>query len=266
MVNVGIIAEQKKGAGPLIIEVTEHKQPLAVQELRPASAMPRRIVILVDQSGSAGHLASHYRNAITQIVETLPDYSRDTVAIGAFNDIVGMIVPFTNNKQLLLEKLDKLGGQGRTKLYDAIFLAIGSAIVEMNQSGGLADIIVISDGGENGSSHSLEDIASRIHTSGVRVSVLDVHGPELLATVGGGNDIERLSEIVRTGGGILISTTYDDHAAQTGRFIANLKNSYFVRLHFATPAQGSEKHHIEIHASKGWKLDYPSVVYVHAVK
>lgn len=266
-VNIGVIAEQKKGAGPLMIEVTEHKQPLPVQELKPITAMPRRILILVDQSGSAERLAAYYRSAIIQIVDTLPDYSRDTVAIAAFSDTIGMIVPLTNNRLVLLDKLDKLGGKGRTKLYDAIYLAIGSAMRETKQSGGLADIIVITDGGENGSAHSSGEVSERVRTSAVRVSALDVRGPESFGThVPEEINAETLlSDIVKAGGGIFGYSIYGRHVFSTEPFIANLKNSYFVRMQFATPAQGAEKHHIEMRASKGWKLEYPPIVYVRAV-
>jgi hypothetical protein len=126
----------------------------------------RRIVVLIDNSGSMSDVQSRVLLAASQLIQQAP--AETQVAVVAFAQRPEIVQSFTTDKQTLLREINdyrqKEPAKGRTALFDAIRQA-----VELFGAPQAGDVVVaITDGGENSSKAGEKD---------VRESLLEFHTP-----------------------------------------------------------------------------------------
>jgi len=119
--------------------------------------IPVTVGLVVDQSGSM-------RRKIREVVAAAGTFARssnpdDQMFVVNFSDTASLGLPdhvrFTGNTSELERALSGAAKGGKTALYDAVFLALRQ--IEMGDRDKKA-LIVISDGGDNASTHSLAQI------------------------------------------------------------------------------------------------------------
>jgi Mg-chelatase subunit ChlD len=136
---------------PLEITVREHKSQIPVESVRALDDVPHRLLLLADTSGSERMQQHALKTALSQFVADAPVFPRDTMAIAAFNSAAGMAQRFTSDRAQLLDTVEKLKSAGTTALYDSVIEAVGTVQAEMRKSGGIGDVIVVTDGEDNAS-------------------------------------------------------------------------------------------------------------------
>jgi Ca-activated chloride channel family protein len=130
-------------------KVTENdveQLPIHMENKLPSIAT----ALLVDTSGSVKHVMPKVQSAAISYIDSLrPD---DDVLLIEFADTVKVMLPFTTNKQALLNDVRAMRARGNTALYDAIF----EAITSLEDKKGRKSIIVCTDGkDDNGKDHPL---------------------------------------------------------------------------------------------------------------
>ena len=93
--------------------------------------------------------------------------ANDKGEIIKFSNSVAVVQPFTTDKSLLssVARSTWSGAGGNTALYDSIY----QAVTDTSRQGGRMAVIAMTDGYENASTHTLNDIINSAKTSGVPV-------------------------------------------------------------------------------------------------
>ncbi|MGH7924106.1 MAG: VWA domain-containing protein [Candidatus Binatus sp.] len=133
---------------------------------------PATVGILVDTSGSMTPKLPQARAAIEQFVKTLDP--RDEVFLFAFSSHPFLLQPLTNDHDALVRRLDLLHAYGQTALFDAIAQGISEAQASHNQR---KVLLVITDGMDNTSSSTADDVVQAAKSSGVLVYSIGIGDP-----------------------------------------------------------------------------------------
>ncbi len=160
---------------------------------------PATVGIIVDTSGSMVAKLPLARAAIEQFAKSLD--AQDEVFLFAFSSKPFLLLPLTNDHDLLIKRLDLLRASGQTALFDTILRGISKAQEGHNQR---RILLVVTDGIDDTSSSSADDVVMAAKTSGVLVYSIGIGDPNTsakptiaigpFATVGAGDD-ERVDAV-----------------------------------------------------------------------
>ncbi len=148
------------------------------------------ISLVVDVSGSMiGAPMMHAQAVMSHFINQVQFQAGDEVALISFADDVYSEVPFTNDKQILLDNLNTMGGGDLTSLYDALYVAIHQVAMQS----GAKCIIAFTDGIDNDSvctPQIIAELAMRYHIPifiiGVGESIDSFSMQYITSSTGGG--------------------------------------------------------------------------------
>ncbi|HVN27269.1 MAG TPA: VWA domain-containing protein [Candidatus Binataceae bacterium] len=133
---------------------------------------PVSIAIIVDTSGSMQPKLPQARAAIIEFLRNLND--KDDVSLFAFSGRPFMLQTFTTDHNLVAERLGLLHAMGPTSLYDAI--STGLVMLQRGRYDKRA-LLVVTDGMDNTSVHSLDDIIALARRQGVLIYSIGIGDP-----------------------------------------------------------------------------------------
>ena len=175
--------------------VLEEGRPQDVRFFESTDA-PITVGLVIDSSGSMRTVRDRVIAAATEFVES--SNSEDEIFALVFNDVVRPVLegpePFTGDAGRLRTALaDVFVPEGRTALYDAIAegLAYGGPGTHDRRA-----LVVLSDGGDNGSAISFRDVMAQVQSSNAIIYTVALADPLDLDT-----DPKRLSRFAETSGG-----------------------------------------------------------------
>ncbi len=183
--------------------------------------IPVTLGLVVDNSGSMKAKRPEVITAAMAFARA--SNSQDEMFVVNFNDTVSFglpqSTPFTDQPAQLEEALSKTDASGRTALYDAIAYALGHL---KDASHDKKALIVVSDGGDNASKHTLPEI-----------TVLTVKSNAMIYTVGlfDPDDPDRnphaLKELAKaTGGEAFLPESIKDVVTICERIALEIRNQY----------------------------------------
>ncbi len=133
---------------------------------------PATVGILVDTSGSMTPKLPQAEAAIEQFVKTLGP--QDDVFLFAFSNKPYQLQPLTNDHQAVIKRLSLLHAYGQTALFDTIKQGIAEVEQSHNQR---KVLLVITDGMDNTSSSTADEIVQAAKSSGVLVYSIGIGDP-----------------------------------------------------------------------------------------
>jgi VWFA-related protein len=172
--------------------------PQPIDFFRAGEDSPATVGILVDTSGSMTPKLPQARAAIEQFVTALNP--QDEVFLFAFSTRPFQLQPLTTDHNALIRRLPLLHAYGQTALFDTI----GAGISEAQQSHNRRKVLlVITDGMDNASSSTADDVVRAARSSGVLVYSIGIGDPNAppggSVVVGpflvGGDDIEHVDAV-----------------------------------------------------------------------
>jgi Ca-activated chloride channel homolog len=187
---------------------------------------PLSIGILVDTSGSMDMKLSRSRAAAREFLKTMNQ--EDEGFLIEFNDSVEMMHGFTNDFKEIDENLNHLNPKGLTALFDALHTGLREMHKAKNSRKAL---LMISDGGDNHSRYTAEDIASIVRDADVQIYAIGVFEPEFKIgrTKEEKSGPELLSEIAdQTGGRAYPARSLNDLPALAAKVGIELRNQYVL--------------------------------------
>ena len=231
------------------------------------SSGPRRIVLMVDMSGSMNPSPQRsgwgiaLRTAAFAYASIPPDAS---VALVTFGDKVqGVSEGFLDRAKVGIRMLDlaKLEPTGRTALFDSIDQAL--SLLQVPQLGDA--IYLVTDGGDNRSQVSIRKLKEKLAVHGVRVFVFLVP-IEGVMTVEEGEGQSQMGELAEYTGGYVIRAPWheigtNDEAWLTRvatRIRSQLQEMYQIELDI--PSVEGSKGRVKV-GSAGRKLDNNTLAY-----
>ena len=151
---------------------------------------PLSVGLLVDTSGSMGAKLAISREAVAQFLKTMN--KQDEAFLIEFSDRANLVCGFTSKAEDIDEKLTSVESQGLTALLDAVSMGITEMKKAKNPRKAL---LIISDGGDNNSQYTPEQIKDLVHEADVQIYAMgvferlpyigltraEVSGPRLLA-------------------------------------------------------------------------------------
>ena len=213
-------------------QIYENGTPQKIAEFASAD-IPVAVGLVFDDSGS---MRSKRPEVITAgLIFVGASNPQDQVFVVNFNDKVrrGLpeTVPFTDNINLLRSALSRDMAEGQTALYDAIAFALKHLESGRREK---KTLVVVSDGGDNVSTHSLKELMDLIQESRATIYTVGIFEPD---------DPDRnpqvLERIARVSGGESFMPKGMDEVVPICRQIAkDIRNRYTIGY---IPDHGSNK-------------------------
>jgi tight adherence protein B len=187
----------------------------------PATAKPigastrpvtRTAVLVIDVSGSMA--PSGLKGAVSAALAFLRAVPPDVrVGLVTFADSARLAVPPTRERDVLRTALSGLKAKGATRLYDGTILGVAAA-----GTTGPRNILVLSDGADEGSTKTLVQAVAAVRAAGVSLDAVSFVGSDT-------RQASPLQLLANAGQGRVISTGQADKLAaaftQTARIISN---------------------------------------------
>lgn len=217
----------------LNVTLLESGEPRPVQ-LSKIPGEQLEVMIVIDTSGSmAGPGIDAARRAATSFVDRVPAQAR--IGLIAFGTTATLTVPPTSDHAAVKASVNELQATGETALYDGIVVALEQIPV----AGSLRrQVVVLSDGADTASLHTLDDVASRLAVTGIRLDAVALATSE--------NNESALQQLTQSGRGSFARATEPASLTaiyeELGRSVANQ-----YRASFTATGHGPTTVRVELH-------------------
>jgi Ca-activated chloride channel family protein len=224
--------------------------------------VPISIGVIFDLSGSMASKLSYAKEAAVQFFKTAnPD---DEGFLIGFSGHADLLSPFTNNIEELQNRLLTLSPGGSTALLDGLYLGIAEM---RNARNAKRALLIISDGGDNHSRYSEEDIKRLVKEADVQIYAIGIFESAYhRRTLTESNGPLLLAELTELTGGRAFTVRNPNELSEIATKIgAELHSQYILgyepsnKTHNArwrkitvkmSPPNGLQ--HLSIHAKKGY--------------
>jgi Ca-activated chloride channel homolog len=160
---------QPVGVDPNQIQILENGQVLQAEEVSGSGEIgPLTVLLVMDVSGSMnnwGKLDGAKSAAMAFIDQMRPG---DQAGLLAFNTQVNYVQPLTSDHAALIQAMQGLRAENDTAMYDALVQAAGI----MQGFSGRKALLVLTDGMDNRSTHTPEDVINAISPEGLSISII----------------------------------------------------------------------------------------------
>jgi len=190
-----------------------------ILEFGKAFDQPISIALLIDASASMTYaMRSASKAAMSFVERTLKPGDRCTVF--SVRDTPRREIALTADRAAIHKAIESIHAAGRTSLYDAI----DSAIREMKDEKNRRAIVVLTDGGDNSSMLSFDEIDRITKESGIPVYFIAYDSGEPTEV----QDIDRLTYLAAESGGFLVTASEQNLNAKYGDIERDLRGQYAI--------------------------------------
>jgi Ca-activated chloride channel family protein len=235
LVSVTAVVRDKKGRvvrtlTPHDLIVTDAGNTRSIVEMHADDQLPASVALLVDGSGSmrlgTATVSSHQ---ICEMILANLRRDRDLAALMSFDTRLLTLREFTQEFDRVRSGLGEVAAFGSTSIYDAI---AGTAAVVANRTQNRRAVVVITDGADNASSYTPEEVAWIASTIDVPVYVFAVGELNPLPTptiASGPEQRNALFELARaTGGDYFYASSPSLVSQSTSRLLDELRHQYLI--------------------------------------
>jgi Ca-activated chloride channel family protein len=145
--------------------VFEDDQPQQISNFG-STDVPLELVVAVDVSGSMLPAMAPLKSAVKGFLTAVPP--RDQVTLLGFNDSIFLLTRRATDPAERIKAIDRLAAWGATALYDATLRSIDM----LGKQAGRRALIVFSDGEDQGSRVTLEDVERRLQASDITLYMI----------------------------------------------------------------------------------------------
>ena len=231
-------------------------KPVATDMFERVESAPISFTILLDGSGSMG-LAGKMDGARLAVAALLGlRRKEDDFALYVFaNREVTEVVPFTKDPNAILHAMNIIEPWGKTAFYDALAVMPDKTLLGEN---GAKTIILITDGLDNASSMTREDLAMALEGVSVPIYPLTIRfpiEPTLSPEDEQGLDLQLLQQIADASGGrMAVETDIESLRAAVKAMHGDLRSQYLIG--FTPTGKGGVKYRrFSIRLAKAsWKI------------
>ena len=235
LVSVTAVVRDKKGRvvrtlTPDDIVVTDAGKPRHVVGMQADDQAPASVALLVDGSGSMRlGTATLSSQQICEMILSNLRRDKDLAALMSFDTRLLTLREFTQEFDQIRSGLGEVEAFGSTSIYDAF---AGTAAAVANQTQNRRAVVVITDGADNASSYSPEEVAWIASTIDVPVYVFAVGELNPLSASGeqtGAQQRNALFELARaTGGDYFFASSPSLVSQSTNRLLEELRHQYLI--------------------------------------
>ncbi len=225
-------------------QVFEDGQPRTIVDFRPTAEAPISVALVLDTSGSMRDANQAKAGAAIDALLQAMNRAGDEAALFTFDRALREETPFTSDPAVIRAAVAKTFSWGQTSLYDAV----GETAKRLSERPSQRRaVIVITDGADNSSTRTAEDVSGSASSVDVPVYVVAVAARRRF--FGGGSDLANLAR--STGGEQMNAATPEQLQQSIAMLLAELRQQYFIAIDSST-APGW--HRIEVKARGGHKV------------
>jgi VWFA-related protein len=206
--------------------------------------VPVSIGLLFDMSGSMTNKMAKACDAVKEFFKTANP--ADEFFLIRFNDRVKLAVPFTPDPDLIYRELARTSPFGQTSLLDAINLAMKQMKKAHNPH---KAIVIVSDGGDNWSHHSIREIKNALMESDAQVFAMGIFDRDYMSKHAaeerrGPVLLDELAE--QTGGRHFPVDNLDDLPAISAQLSREIRNQYELGYYSTNPARDGKYRRVKL--------------------
>jgi VWFA-related protein len=252
LVSVTAVVRDKKGRvvrtlTPKDLVVTDAGHPRNIVGMQADDQSPTSIALLVDGSGSMRMgTATVSAQQICEMILANLRRQHDLAALMSFDTRLLTLRAFTQEFDQIRSGLGEVEAFGSTSIYDAI---AGTAAVVANRTQNRRAVVVITDGADNASQYSPDEVAWIASTIDVPVYVFAVGELNPVVAAGEPDGAARrnaLFELARaTGGDYFFASSPSLVSQSTSKLLEELRHQYLIAFE---PGTSSGLRRIEIRA------------------
>jgi Ca-activated chloride channel homolog len=188
--------------------------------------VPLSVGLVFDLSGSMGDKLRTSRQAVVQFLKTMNP--QDEAFLVEFSDRAELAVGFSSRMEAIENKLMLARPGGLTAMLDAAELALHEMGKAKNPR---KAVLIISDGGDNNSRYSANDLESLVREADVQIYAMGVFEPSIFPAltreeVSGPRLLSELAE--QTGGRAFSASDPSDLPGVAARIGIELRNQYVL--------------------------------------
>src|SRR5712691_2218116 len=221
--------------------VFDNKAPQAISFFSDDDA-PASIAIVFDTSGSmSGRKIARAKEALADFIQTSHD--RDEYFLIDFNSQARLLFDRTRDGDALLRKLTYAEPHGNTALYDAVYLGIEKLMRGAYQK---RAIILVSDGEDNDSRYSFNELRRSLRESDITIYAIGV-SINFLPRKGSLNGREILEELASVSGGKAFFPSGASQMVEAFEQIAlELRHLYSIGYRPSSLTRNGDWHHLKV--------------------
>jgi Ca-activated chloride channel homolog len=202
---------------------------------------PASISVIFDTSASMnGRKILQAKEALANFIQT--GHVRDEYFLIDFDSEARLLLDSTRDGDAVFRKLTYLRPHGNTALYDAVYLGIEKVMRGAYQK---RAVLVISDGEDNASRYSFNELRRSLRESGVTVYAIGVT-ENLLARKGAPNGRETLEELAFVSGGKAFFPSVSEMPEVFDRIALELRHLYSIGYRPTDLAGRGEWHRVKV--------------------
>ena len=220
---------------------------------------PLSVGVLFDESGSMSNKFRTSRDAAAQLLNALN--KDDEAFLVEFADLAKVSIGFTSHLEGIQSALQKAQASGLTAMLDAI----DAGLHEMRKAkNSRKAIVIVSDGGDNRSHYTADEIESLVRQADVQVYAMgvfetglsfglppeEISGPRLLSEIA-----------AQTGGRAFAAAVPGDMSSVANRIAVELRNQYVLGYYPKNKARDGKYRNVKIQVSQPPALGSPVKVH-----
>ena len=224
---------------------------------------PLSVGILIDTSGSMDLKMITSRRAVSEFLKTMN--AQDEAFLIRFSDQAEVVQNFTGSTKDIEDRMGSLQPGGLTALLDAVELGVREMKKAKNPRKAL---VVVSDGGDNNSRYTAEDIRDIVKEADTQIYAMGVFEPNFIPglpaeQVSGPRLLAQIAD--QTGGRAFGASEFSQLPGIAAKIAIELRNQYVLAY---SPANGERdgkyrKVEVKMHQPRGlpalkarWRLGY----------
>ena len=221
--------------------IFDNKAPQKISFFSDEDA-PASIAVVFDTSGSmSGSKIARAKEALADFIQT--GHDRDEYFLIDFDSQARLLLDRTRDGDALLRKLTYVEPHGNTALYDAVYLGIEKV---MRGTYPKRAILLISDGEDNDSRYSFNELRRSLQESDVTIYAIGVER-DFLPRKGSPNGGETLEELASVSGGKAFFPSGASQMIEAFERIAlELRHLYSIGYRPSSLARNAEWHHLKV--------------------
>ena len=224
---------------------------------------PLSVGILFDTSGSMDLKTDRSRGAVSEFLKTLN--RQDEAFLIQFSDKAQVVQTFTGNMKEIEDSMSGLKTGGLTALLDAVELGVREMKKAKNPRKAL---VVVSDGGDNNSKYTAEDIKTIVKEADTQIYAMGVFEPSFFAGLPGEivSGPKLLAQIAdQTGGRAYGASEFSQLPGIAEKIAIELHNQYVLAYYPMNSSRDGKYRKVEVKVKqpKGlpalkarWRLGY----------